>query len=63
MSKQLMHDVDEVELRYQYFNGDAALLRKILVDNPARLRRHHCRALASLIRDLRETVKSPSVVA
>ena len=37
MSKQLMHDVDEVELRYQYFNGDAALLRKILVDNPARL--------------------------
>jgi len=35
--KRMMNDAEEVELLYRYVDGDAALLRKILVDNPARL--------------------------
>jgi hypothetical protein len=33
------HDecAEEVELLYRYVDGDTELLRKILVDNPARL--------------------------
>jgi len=38
--KRMMNDAEEVELLYRYVDGDAALLRKILVDNPARL--HGC---------------------
>ena len=30
-------DAEEVELLYRYVDGDTSLLRKILVDNPARL--------------------------
>ena len=33
----MMNDSEEVELLYRYVDGDAALLQKILVDNPARL--------------------------
>jgi hypothetical protein len=33
----MMNDAEEVELLYRYVDGDEALLRKILVDNPARL--------------------------
>jgi predicted TIM-barrel fold metal-dependent hydrolase len=36
-TKRMMNDAEEVELLYRYVDGDAALLRKILVDNPARL--------------------------
>ncbi len=36
-SKPMMNDAEEVELLYRYVDNDAALLRKILVDNPARL--------------------------
>ena len=32
-----MNDAEEVELLYRYVDGDATLVRKILVDNPARL--------------------------
>jgi predicted TIM-barrel fold metal-dependent hydrolase len=35
--KRMMNDAEEVELLYRYVDGDAALLRKILVDNPARM--------------------------
>ncbi len=35
--KPMMNDAEEVELLYRYVDGDATLLRKILVDNPARL--------------------------
>lgn len=35
--KRMMNDAEEVELLYRYVDGDATLLRKILVDNPARL--------------------------
>ena len=35
--KRMMNDAEEVELLYRYVDGDAALLQKILVDNPARL--------------------------
>jgi len=35
--KRMMNDAEEVELLYRYVDNDAALLRKILVDNPARL--------------------------
>ena len=33
----MMNDAEEVELLYRYVDGDMTLLRKILVDNPARL--------------------------
>ena len=36
-TKRMMNDAEEVELLYRYVDGDAALLRKILVENPARL--------------------------
>ena len=36
-TKRMMNDAEEVELLYRYVDSDAALLRKILVDNPARL--------------------------
>ena len=36
-TKRMMNDAEEVELLYRYVDGDAALLQKILVDNPARL--------------------------
>jgi len=35
--KRMMNDAEEVELLYRYVDGDAALLQKILVDNPAQL--------------------------
>lgn len=35
--KRMMNDAEEVELLYRYVDGDATLLRTILVDNPARL--------------------------
>jgi predicted TIM-barrel fold metal-dependent hydrolase len=35
--KRMMNDAEEVELLYRYVDGDLTLLRKILVDNPARL--------------------------
>jgi predicted TIM-barrel fold metal-dependent hydrolase len=35
--KRMMNDAEEVELLYRYVDGDMTLLRKILVDNPARL--------------------------
>ena len=35
--KRMMNDAEEVELLYRYVDNDATLLRKILVDNPARL--------------------------
>ncbi len=35
--KRMMNDAEEVELLYRYVDHDAALIRKILVDNPARL--------------------------
>ena len=35
--KRMMNDAEEVELLYRYVDNDAALLQKILVDNPARL--------------------------
>ncbi len=35
--KRMMNDAEAVELLYRYVDNDAALLRKILVDNPARL--------------------------
>jgi 2-pyrone-4,6-dicarboxylate lactonase len=34
---RMMNDAEEVELLYRYVDNDAALLQKILVDNPARL--------------------------
>ena len=34
---RMMNDAEEVELLYRYVDGDTALLKKILVDNPARL--------------------------
>lgn len=36
-SKRMMNDAEEVELFYRYVDHDADLIRKILVDNPARL--------------------------
>jgi 2-pyrone-4,6-dicarboxylate lactonase len=36
---RMMNDAEEVELLYRYVDNDQALLRKILVDNPARLHR------------------------
>lgn len=36
-TKRMMNDAEEVELLYRYVDGDETLLRKILVDNPARL--------------------------
>jgi len=36
-TKRMMNDAEEVELLYRYVDGDTAMLRKILVDNPARL--------------------------
>jgi 2-pyrone-4,6-dicarboxylate lactonase len=36
-TKRMMNDAEEVELLYRYVDSDAALLRKILVENPARL--------------------------
>jgi len=36
-TKRMMNDAEEVELLYRYVDGDTTLLRKILVDNPARL--------------------------
>lgn len=38
-TKRMMNDAEEVELLYRYVDNDAALLRKILVDNPVRLHR------------------------
>jgi predicted TIM-barrel fold metal-dependent hydrolase len=35
--QRMMNDAEEVELLYRYVEHDAALLQKILVDNPARL--------------------------
>ena len=36
-TKRMMNDAEEVELLYRYVDYDPALIRKILVDNPARL--------------------------
>ena len=36
-TKRMMNDAEEVELLYRYVDGDMPLLRRILVDNPARL--------------------------
>ena len=36
-TKRMMNDAEEVELLYRYVDGDTELLRKILVDNPAKL--------------------------
>jgi len=36
-SKRMMNDAEEVELLYRYVDGDPILLKKILVDNAARL--------------------------
>jgi 2-pyrone-4,6-dicarboxylate lactonase len=36
-TKRMMNDAEEVELLYRYVDNDTALLKKILVDNPARL--------------------------
>ncbi|HYA30015.1 MAG TPA: amidohydrolase family protein [Acidobacteriota bacterium] len=36
-TKRMMNDAEEVELLYRYVDDDATLLKKILVDNPARL--------------------------
>ena len=36
-TKRMMNDAEEVELLYRYVDGDTTLVRKILVDNPARL--------------------------
>jgi predicted TIM-barrel fold metal-dependent hydrolase len=36
-TKRMMNDAEEVELLYRYVDGDPTLLRKILVNNPARL--------------------------
>ena len=33
----MMNDAEEVELLYRYLDCNAALLRKILMDNPVRL--------------------------
>jgi 2-pyrone-4,6-dicarboxylate lactonase len=35
--RRMMNDAEEVELLYRYVDNDRALLRRILVDNPARL--------------------------
>ena len=35
--KRMMNDAEEVELLYGYVDGDTGLLRKILVENPAKL--------------------------
>lgn len=35
--KRMMNDAEEVELFYRYVDNDPALIRKIFVDNPARL--------------------------
>ena len=35
--KRMMNDAEEVELLYRYVDYDAALIQKILVDNPAKL--------------------------
>ena len=35
--KTMMNDAKEVELFYRSIDNDPALMRKILVDNPARL--------------------------
>lgn len=35
----MMNDAEEVELLYRYVDGDPILLKKIVVDNPARLHR------------------------
>jgi 2-pyrone-4,6-dicarboxylate lactonase len=35
--KRMMNDAEEVELLYRYVDNDQDLLRKIMVDNPARL--------------------------
>ena len=36
-TKRMMNDAEEVELLYRYVDGDATLVRKILVDKPVRL--------------------------
>ena len=36
-TKRMMNDAEEVELLYRYVDYDAELIRKVLVDNPARL--------------------------
>jgi 2-pyrone-4,6-dicarboxylate lactonase len=36
-TKRMMNDAEEVELLYRYVDNDPQLIRKILVDNPARL--------------------------
>ena len=36
-TKRMMNEAEEVELLYRYVDHDPALIRKILVDNPARL--------------------------
>ena len=35
--QRMMNDAETVELMYRYADNDAALIRKVLVDNPARL--------------------------
>jgi predicted TIM-barrel fold metal-dependent hydrolase len=35
--RRMMNDAEEVELLYRYVDYDAAMIRRILVDNPARL--------------------------
>ena len=35
--KRMMNDAEEVELFYRYVDHDAGLIKKVLVDNPARL--------------------------
>ena len=36
-TKRMMNDAEEVELLYRYVDSDTKLVRKVLVDNPARL--------------------------
>ena len=36
-TKRMMNDAEEVELLYRYVDDDETLIRKILVDNPAKL--------------------------
>ena len=35
--KRMMNDAETVELFYRYVDNDPALIKKVLVDNPARL--------------------------
>jgi predicted TIM-barrel fold metal-dependent hydrolase len=36
-TKRMMNEAESVELFYRYVDNDPAMIRKVLVDNPARL--------------------------